>query len=1212
MHALIWDSWSKVLQLESYGEAHFINTDPALGYELIQALANKPDQLPALTYRLIQFLKESPLTPRELIDSLFKLRDVVYQINAKLSKPGTEAFLKRNQWLISDLIQTFGLSGNASRTPRISNYIPGFLSDGVYALELDNHFRILKADKELLSRFIYPQEDLIGEPILKLFSPSSHSLLRYALNLLETRKRLSIDLEVEAIDRNGNPIQTILKIESQSTPDEDCWRAELVDLNHHQETRTILNLMLMALENVGDGIVIFEPRDSGNIIFVNQAIEEIIGHNGLELVGKHFSFLMGQFYREELVEEIIDRALRGGWKGELIFQHKNNEPVPVLCHIRSIRDESGSIIALVGSVRNIQAEKRKEEEITWQNERLELLQELSRIVNSTLDIRKTLLSFTQKFATLYSFNALYVFLPIDSLRKYARLIFMSDGRNASFPENVVISLIDTPIYQELVKYRRKKLLRISSQEFSLNQKVNKNYPYVDEYIWIPMNFSGELMGFIALGFQKEFYPEEKHLNFITQIISHLTLAIKNAIQFEVIEKQNKSLIHLNKLFHYLKPNISINTLLEKALRDISETFFYSGMSIYRVENNHQWKLLVKVNNGESDTPDFPDQLVFDGNFSDIPRFWIDVFHKEPLIDIWKKLFQSTPPRTVLWLQTNTSFQERLVLIGCANHYLPDLNYSSHINLLQKALEKLALAMDHLYLFQKTIQAEAEWESTFNEVEIGVAVVDPDFIIKRANQAFWKMFSGRISPQEVEAGASEVFQSRLTDIKDQLLSQETEEKHMPKTLEWKDEVTGKRYSLRFSPVFNFQNQFQGGVLTIRDITEEYQKEQHILYLSKFPEFNPNIHLSLNQNGEVIYYNEACLKLLHSAGYSQDEIQKLIPVTLLFELQNGQFSPNQAQEYIHNFNDRIFHYIAFMPEEDENIFLTAIDITDRLELQNKLIQTERMRAMGEMAAGVAHDFNNLLTTIIGRTQLIRLKTEDPTLDSELGIVEKAAKDGAQIVKRIQELTREKQKQQYEHVYLSDIIQDSLLFSAQKLKLETQVKGQKLQVHTELDDDLVVFGNPIELKEVFTNLILNAFDAMPDGGQLFLKTYQEDNAAVISIKDTGTGIPKQIKQKIFDPFFTTKGERGTGLGLSLVYKIVTAHHGIIDVESEPGEGTEFIIHLPLSEDTPVQKEKEEARTPLSVEEIKLLVVDDEPELLETIAEVLSVKFQHVDIAY
>ncbi|RMF56112.1 MAG: response regulator, partial [Calditrichaeota bacterium] len=135
---------------------------------------------------------------------------------------------------------------------------------------------------------------------------------------------------------------------------------------------------------------------------------------------------------------------------------------------------------------------------------------------------------------------------------------------------------------------------------------------------------------------------------------------------------------------------------------------------------------------------------------------------------------------------------------------------------------------------------------------------------------------------------------------------------------------------------------------------------------------------------------------------------------------------------------------------------------------------------------------------------------------------------------------------------------------------------------------------------------------GGQLFLKTYQEDNAAVISIKDTGTGIPEQIKQKIFDPFFTTKGERGTGLGLSLVYKIVTAHHGIIDVESEPGEGTEFIIHLPLSDDTPVQKEKEEARTPLSVEEIKLLVVDDEPELLETIAEVLSVKFQHVDIAY
>ncbi|MEL6824398.1 MAG: ATP-binding protein, partial [Calditrichota bacterium] len=313
--------------------------------------------------------------------------------------------------------------------------------------------------------------------------------------------------------------------------------------------------------------------------------------------------------------------------------------------------------------------------------------------------------------------------------------------------------------------------------------------------------------------------------------------------------------------------------------------------------------------------------------------------------------------------------------------------------------------------------------------------------------------------------------------------------------------------------------------------------------------------------------------------------------------------------------VFRFTAFMPEGDNQIYLYGMEITEQLDMQDRLIQTERMRATGEMASGIAHDFNNLLTTMLGRVQLTQLnlsQDNDVDLDEQLKIVEKAALDGAQIVKRLQELNRRNRRRIFEDIYLTEIMKDSLLFSTQKIKVNEQVRGKKMQIHTDFEEDLVVKGNPIELKEVFTNLIFNAFDAMPDGGDLYLRTLSRPDGTVeVSVRDTGIGMSKATRQKIFDPFFTTKGERGTGIGLSLTYNIVTAHKGTIVVDSKPGKGTIFRVWLQKSDSLPKEEVVQQQPQLNRMSDLCLLAVDDEPELLETIRDILNLKFRLVDVA-
>jgi PAS domain S-box-containing protein len=299
----------------------------------------------------------------------------------------------------------------------------------------------------------------------------------------------------------------------------------------------------------------------------------------------------------------------------------------------------------------------------------------------------------------------------------------------------------------------------------------------------------------------------------------------------------------------------------------------------------------------------------------------------------------------------------------------------------------------------------------------------------------------------------------------------------------------------------------------------------------------------------------------------------------------------------------------------------DITERKEMENKLLQSEKLKSLGELAGGVAHDFNNALAAILGRAQLLRMNVEPPPGKKErresvdamkkgLEVIERAAKDGAETVRRIQEFARRREDDKhFTTVDLNEIIDNALEFTSMRWKNDAESKGVKINIEKEFSTLPSTSGSASELREVFTNLINNSIDAMPQGGDIKIKTFKKDSYIYIKVKDTGVGIANDRKDRIFDPFFTTKGVHSSGLGLSVSYGIINRHQGTITVDSTEGQGTTFTIRFPLSEK--MIEEKKAESMPEKQRKAKILVIDDEGNVCELLKDILTDKGHKVETA-
>ncbi len=282
--------------------------------------------------------------------------------------------------------------------------------------------------------------------------------------------------------------------------------------------------------------------------------------------------------------------------------------------------------------------------------------------------------------------------------------------------------------------------------------------------------------------------------------------------------------------------------------------------------------------------------------------------------------------------------------------------------------------------------------------------------------------------------------------------------------------------------------------------------------------------------------------------------------------------------------------------------AADLTERKQLEAQLRHAQKMEALGTLAGGIAHNFNNLLMAMMGNASLMLLETDPAHPNYEkLKTIEELVNRGAELTSQLLGYTRGG-TYQIKSIDLNQLVKETSDTFAMTKK--------EIRVHQEFAEDLLgIMADEGQIEQVLLNLYVNAADAMPEGGDLFLKTLNTThkgmrgktykvtpgNYVLLTVRDTGVGMDKKTMERIFDPFFTTKGlHKGTGLGLASVYGTIKAHGGYVDVGSQEGHGTTFSIYLPASEKNVIMGEKEKAAEVL-MGTGTILLVDDEDMVLD-----------------
>jgi len=525
------------------------------------------------------------------------------------------------------------------------------------------------------------------------------------------------------------------------------------------------------------------------------------------------------------------------------------------------------------------------------------------------------------------------------------------------------------------------------------------------------------------------------------------------------------------------------------------------------------------------------------------------------------------------------------------------------------------------------KSEARYRLLIETMREGVVIVDNDDVIQYINKSCCDLFG--YTPEFLTGKVG--FQY--------IISEEDQHMIIDKNLHRKNgvsdvyEVRGKRINgeiiwLKVSgtPLYDENGVVFGSMGIMTDITEAKKAEQERFRLLNLLDTSLNeIYMYDANNFHLIYTNQG---VASSTGYSKEELKYLtvfdIKREFTVESLRHKFQPllngtrdNLVFETTHTRKDGssypVESHVQIYKHEEGDLFLSVVnDITERRSLQEQLLASQKMDAIGRLAGGIAHDFNNLLTVILGYGEELQssLPPDDPSRE-EISEILKAGQRASELTRQLLAFSR-KQVIQPKVLDLNHLLNnlESIL---------RRLLGEHICLENKLNADLwQIKADPGQIEQIIVNLVVNSRDAMPHGGNLCIETNNLQIKAasrflpqeavpgdyvVISVCDTGKGMDKDTLARIFEPFFTTKdANKGLGLGLSTVYGIVQQAEGFITVDSAPEKGSCFKIYLPATQEKPVSRMSASLGNELLGKGESVLIVEDEESLLQLFAKLIT----------
>lgn len=971
----------------------------------------------------------------------------------------------------------------------------------------------------------------------------------------------------------------------------------------------------MIFENSKD--MVFITSQDGKFIEVNQAGAEMFGYSTREEV-RGIS-VRDTYVKPEDRGRFQEEVAQKGFAKDFEVRLKRKDGVPLDCLITATarRDGEGNIIGYEGTIKNISYRKIMEEELFQRTKELETLYDLSVLINQTLNLDQILPMALERVLTLTGFEMGTIYLVSDD-REWLELRYHKNYpshlaeavKRLKRGEGVVGSAVD-----------KKEVITLSIDQYpSPRMLPSLIEEKVKSLVGIPLLSKGEAVGAICLTSRSDRLLGQNEVHLFESLGNQVGMALQNAKLFSSVENAKTE---WETTFDTVTDLITIRDRDYRVLRANKAAFRRWGVGPDKIIGKKCYEILHHLSSpceGCYVTETLKTGRPASGERESKYLNGIFQYYTYPIYD-----------------ESN----EEILVVDMAREITEEKRMGIEKEVINNVYKILASSLDVREVFRavhselkKVLDSERMTIVIFDKDGEGVRffALDKDYEIKGLMEGVTYPLKGTPSEKAAQTGLPVIISN--TEESDYWTSQKLLKEGIRSSLvlplEYKEKIFGTlNFGCKATSHFSerhlniLQQIVPGLAISIQNaLLLEEMKQSEERYRTVVEGAHDGICV-IEKDNRLKFVNK---RLTEIQGYPREELigkdfcdlvdeeSKRLMADRFARWGGGEklstsFELNAIRKDGDIRNIEINGRVMKSSESEMDYIVFVKDITEKKKMEEQLLQNEKLRSLGEMASGVAHDFNNALAAILGNTQLLLYNAQDEETREALKTIEKVTKDSAKTVKRLQEFTRKKARQELFKLDANAIVKDAIEITKPKWRNDAQGKGIHIEVLSSLGEVPGVAGDASELREVITNLIFNAVEAMPQGGTIEFQTFQKGEEVHIRIADTGLGMDEETRKKIFEPFFTTKPFSNTGLGLSMSYGIIRRFNGEIRVESKVGSGTAFTIVLPVALEGREMVVSHDIIKP--GKPARILVIDDEDTVREVLEKMLSQVNHQVTVA-